>query len=73
DARALRAQERVVLLNPSEPRYLRERARLYQKIGAPQAAVRDLERVLKLLPFGFEAEAVRHELEGARTATRHLN
>lgn len=62
-ARALRAQDRVVLLEPRDPKVLRERAELRRRLGAVEDATGDLEGALELAPFGPESQRIRAALE----------
>ena len=73
EPRALRAQDRLVLLDPDDPAVLRERGRLHARLGAGDAAVYDLERSLELEPRGPEAERAETLLRRLRLRPRPLN
>ncbi|MEY4948520.1 MAG: hypothetical protein RL698_731 [Pseudomonadota bacterium] len=60
--RALADVDRLVLLNPDQPAWLRERAALYQHLGCPHAAIADLERFCELAPRDPERDVVRQAL-----------
>jgi regulator of sirC expression with transglutaminase-like and TPR domain len=70
--RALSAVDRLLLLSPQNMRYLRERADICEKLGGPQAAARDLERVLELDPEASDAAALRARVRRLRGAAGGL-
>ena len=57
--RALSAVDRQLLLQPDDPRVLRDRARLCEQLGGSEAAAADLERVLRLQPAASDAATLR--------------
>ncbi len=73
EARALRAHERMVLLNPRSTSLIRGRAALYLRLGRADRAVSDLERVLSLSPPPEEEVEVRRELARLRSDGRWVN
>jgi len=73
EPRALRAQDRLVLLAPDSAPVLRERARLFERLGALDPAVADLERCLEIAPFGRDAEEANDTLRALRSRPRRLN
>lgn len=62
--RALMAAERIVILNPKQPRELRDRGLLYSKTGHREAAIADLQDYLELHPAAPDAERIRSVLSG---------
>ncbi len=57
--RALAAVDRLVHLDRSSARWLRERAAIYQHLGCASAAADDIERYLEREPADPEADALR--------------
>jgi regulator of sirC expression with transglutaminase-like and TPR domain len=57
--RALGCVERILLLNPDQPRELRDRGILYQRLECYAAALRDFERYLRLAPDDTAAQQIR--------------
>lgn len=64
--RALACVDRILLLQPDEPRELRDRGILYQRLECYAAALRDFERYLRLAPDDKAAELVREGLPDLR-------
>ncbi|MFM8410062.1 MAG: SirB1 family protein, partial [Alphaproteobacteria bacterium] len=60
--RALSDVDRLVLLNPDQPHWLRDRAALYQRLGCTHAAIADLERFCERAPADPERDVVRRAL-----------
>ena len=60
--RALADVDRLVLLNPDQPHWLRDRAALYQHLGCTHAAIADLERFCERAPGDPERAVVRRAL-----------
>ena len=60
--RALADVDRLVLLNPDQPGWLRDRAALYQHLGCTHAAIADLERFCERAPRDPERDVVRRAL-----------
>jgi regulator of sirC expression with transglutaminase-like and TPR domain len=60
--RALACVDRILLLQPDEPRELRDRGILYQRLECYAAALRDFERYLCLAPDDKAAEIIREGL-----------
>lgn len=60
--RALADVDRLVLLNPDQPHWLRERAALYHRLGCTHAAISDLERFCERAPADPERDVVRRTL-----------
>jgi regulator of sirC expression with transglutaminase-like and TPR domain len=73
EARALRAHERMVLLNPRSASLLRGRAALYSRLGRADRAATDLEHFLTLAPAPEEAAEARRELARLRSGGRWVN
>ncbi len=73
DGRALLAHERMVLLNPTSIVLLRGRASLYWRLGRPDRALRDLEKVLSLDPYPDEAAQVSLAIKRLRTEKPWVN
>ena len=71
--RALSAVDRLLLLAPENIRGLRERAQLFEHLGGPQAAARDLEKVLELEPHASDAQALRARVRKLRGTAQFLN
>jgi len=71
--RALSAVDRQLLLQPDDPRVLRDRARLCEQLGGPEAAAADLERVLHLQPRASDAAALRARVDRLRGAGKLMN
>jgi regulator of sirC expression with transglutaminase-like and TPR domain len=69
-AKALPMVERIVLLNPQQPEWLRQRAFLHYALKSYSSAARDLERYLSLVPDAPDQEqlaqhlSVLHHLRG---------
>jgi regulator of sirC expression with transglutaminase-like and TPR domain len=64
--RALACVDRILLLQPDEPRELRDRGILYQRLECYAAALRDFERYLRLAPDDKAAEIIREGLPDLR-------
>jgi regulator of sirC expression with transglutaminase-like and TPR domain len=64
--RALACVDRILLLQPDEPRELRDRGILYQRLECYAAALRDFERYLRLAPDDKAAELIREGLPDLR-------
>jgi len=60
--RALQCVDRILLLSPNEPRELRDRGILYQRLECYAAALRDFERYLQLSPDDDAAPVIRETL-----------
>src|SRR4051812_36918098 len=71
--RALSAVDRLLLLAPENIRGLRERAQLREQLGGPQAAVKDLEKVLELEPNASDAASLRARVKKLRGISQFLN
>ena len=71
--RALSAVDRLLLLSPHNVRGLRDRAGICEKLGGPQAAATDLEKVLELDPQAADAAALRARVRKLRGAGLLLN
>jgi regulator of sirC expression with transglutaminase-like and TPR domain len=71
--RALSAVDRLLLLSPDNTRALRERAQLYEALGAALPAAEDLEKVLKLETRAPDGPAVRAKIARLRGAGKYLN
>ena len=71
--RALSAVDRQLLLQPDDPRVLRDRARLCEQLGGPEAAAADLERVLHLQPAASDAASLRARVDRLRGAGKLMN
>src|SRR5438128_6643222 len=71
--RALSAVDRLLLLAPENVRGLRERAQLFEQLGGPLAAAKDLERVLELEPNASDAAALRARVKKLRGISQFLN
>jgi regulator of sirC expression with transglutaminase-like and TPR domain len=64
--RALACVDRILLLQPDEPRELRDRGILYQRLECYAAALRDFERYLRLAPDDKAAALIREGLPDLR-------
>jgi regulator of sirC expression with transglutaminase-like and TPR domain len=64
--RALACVDRILLLRPDEPRELRDRGILYQRLECYAAALRDFERYLRLAPDDKAARIIREGLPDLR-------
>ncbi|HYR18689.1 MAG TPA: transglutaminase-like domain-containing protein [Myxococcales bacterium] len=71
--RALSAVDRQLLLQPDDVRVLRDRARLCEQLGGPEAAAANLETVLRLQPAASDAAALRARVDRLRGAGKLLN
>jgi regulator of sirC expression with transglutaminase-like and TPR domain len=71
--RALSAVDRQLLLQPDDARVLRDRARLCEQLGGPEAAADDLERVLRLEPAASDATALRARVDRLRGSRKFLS
>ena len=71
--RALSAVDRQQLLQPDDVRVLRDRARLCEQLGGPEAAAADLEKVLRLQPAASDAAALRARVNRLRGGARLMN
>jgi regulator of sirC expression with transglutaminase-like and TPR domain len=71
--RALSAVDRLLILAPHNLRALRERAAICERLGGPQAAATDLEKVLELEPGATDAAALRARVRKLRGAGKLLN
>jgi regulator of sirC expression with transglutaminase-like and TPR domain len=72
-ARALRAQDGVVALDPSSIPALHDRARLYARLGAHRLAEMDLVRCLKIGPDSAQLyQTLQEEIDLARRRSRYL-
>ena len=71
--RALSAVDRLLLLAPDNVRALRERAQLYESLGAVMPAAADLEKVLQLEPRSPDAAVLRTRAARLRGAGKYLN
>ncbi len=60
--RALGCVDRILLLEPDQPRELRDRGILYQRLECFAAALRDFERYLQLAPDDEAAALIRETL-----------
>ncbi len=60
--RALACVDRILLLEPDQPRELRDRGILYQRLECFAAALRDFERYLQLAPDDEAAALIRETL-----------
>jgi regulator of sirC expression with transglutaminase-like and TPR domain len=60
--RALACVDRILLLQPDEPRELRDRGILYQRLECYAAALRDFQRYLRLAPDDKGADLIREGL-----------
>jgi regulator of sirC expression with transglutaminase-like and TPR domain len=74
-ARLLLTLDRLIDLLPDLSSEILERAQLYEQLGAPSAALADLERYLQLSPHGDVAEkagaAIRRLSRSAKTPARN--
>jgi regulator of sirC expression with transglutaminase-like and TPR domain len=66
--RALSAVDRLLLLSPQNVRGLRDRANICERLGGPQAAAEDLEKVLQIEPEANDAAALRARVRKLRGA-----
>jgi regulator of sirC expression with transglutaminase-like and TPR domain len=71
--RALSAVDRLLLLAPDNTRALRERAHLYETLGAATLAAADLEKVVVLEPRAADGTALRAKAAKLRGAGTYLN
>lgn len=71
--RALRVQDRLVLLNARAPDILYDRSRLLTRLGAWRGAAADMETVLVLDPDGPRTHELQRELAALRREAEHLN
>jgi regulator of sirC expression with transglutaminase-like and TPR domain len=71
--RALSAVDRQLVLQPDDPRVLRDRARLCEQLGGPGAAAADLEKVLRLQPGAPDATALRARVDRLRGGGKLMN
>ncbi|MBI3304120.1 MAG: tetratricopeptide repeat protein [Deltaproteobacteria bacterium] len=58
-ARALKAIDRIVLVDPDLAMEVRDRGAVHQRLGHLQAALQDFRRYLQMAPAAEDAEAVR--------------
>lgn len=72
-ARAHLMLDRIVSLSPDTPAALRERGLLAARLGAVEAAVEDLTRLLELQPELADAKEIRARLDGLRANRRSPN
>ncbi|HEY2028517.1 MAG TPA: transglutaminase-like domain-containing protein [Myxococcales bacterium] len=71
--RALSAVDRLLLLTPGNAHALRERAQLYEALGAAHLAAADLEKVLQIEGEPSDAAALRTKVARLRDAGRFVN
>jgi regulator of sirC expression with transglutaminase-like and TPR domain len=71
--RALSAVDRQLLVQPDDPRVLRDRARLCEQLGGTEAAAADLEKALSLEPNASDAAALRARVDRLRGAAKLMN
>jgi regulator of sirC expression with transglutaminase-like and TPR domain len=71
--RALRCLDRMLLVVPDDPRELRDRGLLYQRLECFAAAVRDFERYLELVPSDAAAAEIRGLMPELRRQAERLN
>lgn len=72
-ARALRAMERVLMLNPDSAAHIRDHALLLAANGRMNEAIAELERYLALVPSAADAESVRNQINSIRKEQARLN
>lgn len=70
---ALEVMNRLVALVPGEAQQLRDRARLYEQLECPRAAVADLDAYLSLSPAPPDVSEVRSRMARLRRAAERLN
>lgn len=71
--RALNVAQRLLLLEPGEPREIRDRGLIYLQLECFRPAAKDLERYLREVPQAEDAEEVRARYINARRAGQHLH
>ena len=71
--RTLSAVDRQLVLQPDDPRVLRDRARLCEQLGGSEAAAADLERVLRLQPGASDAATLRARVDRLRGGGKLMN
>jgi len=71
--RALSAVDRLLLVMPRNPHALRERAELYEALGAAHLAADDLEKALQLEGETSDTGALRTKIARLRGAGKYLN
>lgn len=72
-ARALRAMERVLMLNPDSAAHIRDHALMLAANGRMSEAIAELERYLALVPSAADAESVRNQINSIRKEQARLN
>jgi regulator of sirC expression with transglutaminase-like and TPR domain len=72
-ARALRAMERVLMLNPDSAAHIRDHALLLAANGRMNEAIAELERYLALVPSAADAESVRNQINSIRKEQARFN
>lgn len=72
-AAALEVMDRLVAVVPDEPQERRDRARLYEQLECPRAAVADLVAYLSLSPAPADADEIRATLARLQQAAARLN
>ncbi len=71
--RALAAVERMLLIAPDAPEYVRDRGILLAAMDRTIDAVAELERYLKLAPAADDAATIRERIQAARLSRARLN
>ena len=71
--RALAAVERMLLIAPDAPEYVRDRGILLAAMGRTNDAVAELERYLKLAPAADDGATIRERIQAARLSRARLN
>jgi len=72
-ARALRAIERILLINPGSPPHVRDRGLLLATLGRTTEAIAELERYLMLAPDAPDANSIREQVKTVRQSQARLN
>lgn len=71
--RAVAAIERILLINPASPPYVRDYGLLLAADGQPMRAIEQLTRYLSLAPEAPDTEAIRLQISSLREARARLN
>lgn len=69
----LEIQQRLVLLFPGDAIEIRNRGQAYAYLNCPQAALADFEHYVDRKPDAADADAIRRQLPGLRSAARRLS
>jgi len=71
--RALAVVERLLIVNPDSPSYIRDRGLLLARLGETKAARAELERYLELEPAAPDADLILYQLKAIKQKQARWN